>query len=126
LRKFCSSIKLFVVIEPLPLPKKERYMATTIAKPVKPATSAKKKSPAATIVSVSEIILNKLKDLKLEPGLQSEITWCLGSYHHDQNPIGLFEKATLALEVFKSAQAKKTKGVTAKLIADIEKVLATK
>ncbi len=91
------------------------------------AVVAKKNvKPKATvnIQKVSESILDKLKTLNIEQGLQSDIVWCLGSYKHDHNPVGLLEKATQALAVFKAEQAKKTKGVTAKFISDIEKALA--
>ncbi|MBS1491766.1 MAG: hypothetical protein JSS93_14680 [Bacteroidetes bacterium] len=87
---------------------------------------AAKKKGSNDIVSVSETILNKLKDLNLEPGLQSDIVWCLGSYHHDHNPVGLYEKAEHALHLFKAEHAKKTKGITIKIITDIEKVLKAK
>jgi hypothetical protein len=50
--------------------------------------------------------------------------WCLGSYNHDHNPVGLIEKASQALVVFKAELAKKTKGITAKFINDIESALA--
>ncbi|MBS1488541.1 MAG: hypothetical protein JST43_13230 [Bacteroidetes bacterium] len=97
-------------------------MAKAEAKP----KAVAKKNTAIDIVAVSETILEKLKSLKSESGLQSDITWCLGSYSHDRNPVGLYEKAAQALTVFKAEQAKKTKGITAKLISDIEKVLAAK
>jgi hypothetical protein len=91
--------------------------------PVKKTTKAK---PALNIVKVSESILDKLKTLNLEPGLQSDIVWCLGSYSHDKNPVGLLEKSAQALAIFKAEQAKKTKGITAKFIGDIESALASK
>ncbi|MBS1558797.1 MAG: hypothetical protein JST69_08700 [Bacteroidetes bacterium] len=87
---------------------------------------AAKKKVSNDIVAVSETILNKLKDLNLEPSLQSDIVWCLGSYHHDRNPVGLYEKAGHALHLLKAEHAKKTKGITVKLITDIEKVLKAK
>jgi hypothetical protein len=89
----------------------------------------KKKAKAKTtlnIVKVAESILDKLKTLNLEPELQSDIVWCLGSYGHDKNPVGLLEKSAQALEVFKVEQAKKTKGITAKFISDLESALASK
>ena len=95
----------------------------------KPEASAKKTvkaKPSVNIVKVAEGILDKLKTLNLAPSLQSDIVWCLGSYSHDHNPVGLFEKAEQALAILKEEQAKKTKGVTAKLISDIEKAVATK
>jgi hypothetical protein len=98
---------------------------TTAAKPAVKKAAAK---PAAaskpvSIEALSKSILEKLKAANLSPELQSEIEWCLGSYSHDQNPVGLFETSTKALPVLKNALAKKTKGITAKLIGDIEKAL---
>lgn len=92
--------------------------------PAKKAAPAKKKPAASNILSISETILGKLRDINAAPGLQSDIVWCIGSYHHDQNPVGLFEKAAEALPILKEAHANKTKGITAKLIGDIEKALA--
>jgi len=59
-------------------------------------------------------------------GLQSDIVWCLGSYGHDKNPVGLMEKSAQALVAFKAELGKKTKGITAKFISDIESALASK
>jgi hypothetical protein len=83
----------------------------------------KEKAPLS-IVKISESILDKLQTLGLESGLQSDIVWCLGSYKHDQNPVGLVETSTKAIAVLKAELAKKTKGVTAKFISDLEKGLA--
>lgn len=82
-----------------------------------------KRTSAPSIEKISETIHSKLQSLGLEPGLQADIEWCLGSYRYDGNPSGLYEKATAALKVFREAQQKKVKGVTAKLIADIEKAI---
>jgi hypothetical protein len=103
-------------------------MAKAIAKPATPKPVAKKPvakrttTAKADLEKVSIEILEKLKSLGLEPTLQAEIEWCLGSYSFDKNPVGLIEAAQKALVVFEVALAKKTKGVTAKFIADIEKV----
>ena len=105
-------------------------MAKTIAKtkiekpvakkaPVKSATTTK----TVDIEKVSISILEKLKSLNAEPQLQSEIEWCLGSYSHDKNPIGLSQTGERAVAFFQSELAKKTKGITAKFIADIEKAI---
>ena len=99
-------------------------MAKAITKKAEvPAKKKPKAKAASNIVKVSESILDKLKTLNLEPGLQSDIVWCLGSYHHDQNPIGLLEKAAQALVLFKAELAKKTKGISAKFISDVELAL---
>jgi hypothetical protein len=83
---------------------------------------AKPKAKALEYEKVSKSILEKLKSLNLDHQLQSDMVWCLGSYSHDKNPIGLIEMAQRATAVFKSELAKKTKGVTAKFIAEVEKL----
>ena len=105
-------------------------MAKSIAKPT-PAKAAPKKAAAnatkvtakpkpADLEKVSKSILAKLKSLDLDHQLQSDIVWCLGSYSHDKNPIGLIETAERATNVFKTELARKAKGITAKFITDIE------
>jgi hypothetical protein len=109
-------------------------MAKTSAKqPTKTTTKAPKKSSGrstssnasseSSIEKVSEDTLTKLRALNLDQNLQNDIEWCLGSYRADQNPIGLYDAAERALAVLKSEREKKTKGVTAKLISDLEKTL---
>lgn len=98
-------------------------MAKSVAKKKETAPKKTAKAKTVSIAKLSQTILDKLKSLHLEPGLQSDIVWCLGSYDHDKNPVGLYEKAAQALVVLKAELAKKTKGITAKLIADIEKAL---
>jgi len=106
-------------------------MAKTIAKtttakatPIKMAAKAPAKAKSPDLESVSKTILAKLKTLNLDQPLQSDIEWCLGSYSYDKNPVGLMQAANKALGVFKTELARKTKGVTAKLIADIEQAIA--
>ncbi|NOS94220.1 MAG: hypothetical protein HOP30_20065 [Cyclobacteriaceae bacterium] len=103
-------------------------MAKTIAKPTTEKPAAKKAAPkraattkAVDVAKIATSILEKLKSLSIEPTLQAEIEWCLGSYAYDQNPVGLIEATKKSLVVFQSELAKKTKGVTAKFIAEIEK-----
>jgi hypothetical protein len=91
--------------------------------PVK-GTAKKTTTPVSesnSIVTTSESILKKLKDLGIDNQLQADLEWCLGSYKADNNPVGLYEMAKRALVVFKDN--KSTKGVTAKLISDLEKVV---
>jgi hypothetical protein len=96
----------------------------------KAATASKPSGKKATAPSVDKIekacnaALDKLRSLNLDPQLQSDIEWCLGSYRSDNNPIGLYEMAQRALEVFKGELARKTKGVTAKMVSDLEKAIA--
>ena len=100
-------------------------MAKTITKAAK-GPAGKAKQTVAPIAKVTQTILEKLKALDIEQQLQSDITWCLGSYSYDNNPVGLYEVAAKALVILKIENAKKTKGITAKMIADIEKALTTK
>jgi len=88
-----------------------------------PAKPKSKPVAAGNIEKVCDEALKKLQALGIEQQLQSEIEWCLGSYRFDQNPSGLYHMVERALAVFKAESAKKTKGVTAKLISDLEKVL---
>ena len=96
---------------------------TTAKTPVK--KTAKKTTTTVSepnsIVKTSETVLKKLKDLGIDNQLQADLEWCLGSYKADNNPVGLYEMAKRALVVFKDN--KNTKGVTAKLISDLEKAV---
>jgi len=95
---------------------------STLKAPVKKSVTQPKAS-GPSIEKVAETILSKLKSLNLDLQLQSELEWCLGSYRHDGNPIGLYQMAERAIPLFKAEQAKKTKGITAKTIGEIEKAL---
>ncbi len=102
-------------------------MAKTPTKTVTDKKTPVKKSAAkpktVSLEKISEEILTKLKALNIEHQLQADLEWCLGSYRYDNNASGLLETAGKALVVFKQEQAKKTKGVTATLIASIESIL---
>ncbi|MBX2896270.1 MAG: hypothetical protein KF763_12550 [Cyclobacteriaceae bacterium] len=74
--------------------------------------------------TAAEATLDKLRALTLEPQLQADLEWCLGSYRYDGNPVGLVEALSRAIGVLKAEQAKKTKGVTGAFVTSIEKVLA--
>ncbi len=103
---------------------------TTARKPVKKAAAkskpatAKKKS-VVSIEKVSEQILDKLKALDADPQLQADIDWCLGSYRYDHNPEGLYATSEKALTILNDTKSKNSRAVSAKLIADIEKILAS-
>lgn len=108
-------------------------MAKAAAKSSNPKTEAKQaRTPRAkashnnSIESVSEEALAKLQELGIQEQLQRDLQWCLGSYRADQNPEGLYSNAKKALAVFKDEKEKKTKGVTTKLISDLEKVVKDK
>jgi hypothetical protein len=95
-----------------------------------PAKAAKKTSKTSSAVSGSQKIekvcedaLNKLKELGIDQQLQNDIEWCLGSFKSDSNPVGLYAMADRALTIFRDEKAKKTKGITAKIITDLEKVI---
>jgi hypothetical protein len=95
--------------------------AKTTAKPKKEATSP---APTADILeTASEEALKKLQSLGLDEQLQSDLAWCINSYRFDRNPAGLYEMAGRALTILNAEKAKKTKGVTVKLIGDLEKAL---
>jgi hypothetical protein len=90
----------------------------------KPKTKAAAATPSTELLEqASEEALKKLQSLGIEQQLQSELEWCLGSYRFDRNPSGLYEVAGRALTVLNAEKAKKTKGVTVKLIGDLEKAL---
>lgn len=110
-------------------------MARTPAKKAAPAakaapkkTSAKaieSKTPSQIIEAASESALVKLRELNIDPQLQSEIDWCLASYRSDLNPVGLYEMVERSISVFRAELDKKTKGVTAKFVGDLEKAYAS-
>ena len=108
-------------------------MAKAPAKPAAAKAPAKKapskpkvKTVGVDIEKTTEDALAKLRALDIDYGLQADIEWCLGSYRADKNPIGLLDMINRVLAVFKAELQKKTKGVNAKLIADLEKALASK
>lgn len=91
-----------------------------------PAKTSKAKSAGPSIEKVSEEALDKLKSLNVEPELQNDLEWCLGSYRADGNPVGLYAVAERVIGVFKTEKEKKTKGVTAKMITDLEKAIQSR
>lgn len=98
--------------------------AKTVAK--KASAAPKSKTISLSIEKACEEALKKLKALGLDPKLQADIQWCLGSFKADKNPTGLYEMAEKALKVFTVEKEKKTKGVTAKLASDLEKALKSR
>lgn len=99
--------------------------AKSAAKEPKKTTTTRVKAASGPekLVKVSEEVLEKLRALGVEPQLQNDIEWCLGSYRADGNPVGLYTMGERALAVLKAEKDKKTKGVTTKLIGDLEKVV---
>lgn len=92
----------------------------------KAAPKPKAKVASYDILSASEEVLSTLKSLKIEEQMQADIEWCIGSYHADKNPIGLFDMINRALPILKTELARKTKGVTSKLITNLEQVVKIK
>ena len=99
-------------------------MAKTTLEKKTPTPKTKKTATTDALEKAGEDVLKKLQTLKLDLQLQADIQWCLGSYKHDRNPVGLIAMLQRAVVVLKEALAAKTKGVTAKLIADLEKAIA--
>ena len=106
-------------------------MAKTTSKASTPKTEPKTeskakpkaKASAMSLEEASEEALKKLQSLGIEPQLQSELQWCLGSYRFDRNPSGLYQTAGRAVAVLNEEKSKKTKGVTAKFVSDLEKAV---
>ena len=92
-------------------------------KETKAKTPKKVAAKSITIDKACEVALSKLKELNIDEGLQSEIQWCLGSYANDNNPAGLYLMAKRALAIFTVELAAKRKGITAKLVSDLEKAI---
>jgi hypothetical protein len=108
-------------------------MAKTAAKsaakePKKSAakTSKAQKAPIDLIEKASSEALEKLRALNIESELQNDLEWCLGSYRADKNPVGLYAMAERALKIFEEEKSKKTKGITTKLISDLQKAIQSR
>lgn len=106
--------------------KKESKPAAPKAAKVSAEPKQVKKSPVLSIIDAAEATFSKLKSLKLDTQLQEELEWCIGSYRADGNPVGLYQMCQRAIPSFKAALAKKTKGITAKFITDLEKVVQSR
>lgn len=71
---------------------------------------------------------DKLTQLNIEERLVSEIEWCLGSYAHDGNPDGLYQKgeeARKALLTYKNANGNSRK-ISKKLLDDLTRAVQSK
>ncbi len=90
------------------------------------ATVSGPSKQAPSIEQASEEALKKLQALGIEPELQNDLEWCLGSYRADGNPVGLYTMVERAVAVFRGEQSRKTKGVTAKMVKDLEKSLQSR
>ncbi|WP_057937599.1 hypothetical protein [Algoriphagus resistens] len=69
-------------------------------------------------------VVEKLSKLKSGEALASELSWCIGSFKHDNNPEGLIEKSQQAVALFKEAREKNSKAVSKKLVESLEKALS--
>lgn len=69
---------------------------------------------------------DKMSDLGIEEQLVSEIEWCLGSYAHDGNPEGLYQKGEEALSALSEFKKTNSRKVAKKLIDDLTKALKAK
>jgi hypothetical protein len=103
-----------------PAPKAETKL--TVKAPAKKAP-AKQEKALPDYEAISKTVLEKLIVLKLDQQLQADLEWCIGSYSHDKNPVGLLEALNRASELFTSELAKKTKGVTAAFVKSIDAVI---
>lgn len=111
------------------IPAKKAAPATSAASAPKVAKPKKEKAvltPAQMIETACEEAVKKLRALNLDVQLQGEIDWCLASFKNDGNPVGLYIMIERALPLFNELLSKKTKGVTAKFVADLEKALASR
>lgn len=106
--------------------KKAPKAAAKAAPKVAAKSSAKTKTKSVKTLDVeaaSKLALSKLKELGLDQQLQSDLEWCIGSYGFDKNPDGLVAITGKALALLITEKAKKTKGITVKLITDLEGAL---
>ena len=104
-----------------------KVAARTTAKAPRTSTSPAQAAPSTDkIEKVCQDALEKLKGLGIDQQLQQDIEWCLGSYRADHNPVGLYDMAERALTIFREEKSKKTKGVTAKIITDLEKAVQSR
>ena len=55
--------------------------------------------------------------------LQSKLEYCVGSYDHDKNPVGLYEFGEIAVKELKSFKEQNPRKVNKKIIANLEKSL---
>lgn len=101
-------------------PKAVKESAPSTKKTSSPRKAAGKAIAIDIACEQAVLVLSKAG---VESQLQSELAWCIGSYHHDQNPIGLIENGKRALEALKALKAKSEKAVPSKILTDLEKAL---
>lgn len=72
-----------------------------------------------------EVALNTLKKLD-DPDtveLQSKLEWCMGSFDHDKNPVGLHEFGVVALRTLKDIKKDQPRRVNKKVLDGLEKCI---
>lgn len=57
--------------------------------------------------------------------LQSNLEYCIGSYDHDRNPVGLIEYGEIAIKELKAFKTQNPRKVNQKVIKDLEKNLVS-
>lgn len=55
--------------------------------------------------------------------IKSKLEYCIGSYDHDSNPVGLYEYGAVALKKLKSFKAKYPRKVNKTVIDNLEKYI---
>lgn len=66
----------------------------------------------------------KLEKLGVEPKIQEELQWVIGSYNYDNNPVGLYEIGGKALTALKTVKEGAPKKVSKKLIDTLEAAIS--
>ncbi len=56
--------------------------------------------------------------------IKSKLEYCIGSYDHDKNPVGLLEYGEVALNELKAFKASNPRKVNRKVIENLEKFLS--
>ena len=67
-------------------------------------------------------VFTKLK-VEAHNDIKSKLEYCIGSYDHDKNPVGLYEYGSVALNELKSFKSQNPRKVNKKIIENLEKYL---
>ena len=67
-------------------------------------------------------VFTKLNN-KEQTEIKSKLEYCIGSYDHDKNPVGLFKYGEIALDELKSFKKQFPRKVNKKVITNLEKYL---
>lgn len=85
------------------------------------STNSSEKIEKACVDALEKIKKFDNPDLK---DIESKLEWVIGSYRFDNNPSGLYEIGSKALETLQQLKTEKPRLVPKKLIEDLEKALA--